>query len=179
MRSPAASSPADAAARLRYVTELRVRTRRAALLPSPALLVPLGAVLLAHAVVLALWPDRSSAATIVWIAALVAARPALRAEWRRARRSPGLVVAARSWGACVAAVCAGSFLAAALGTDALVVAVAAGLVARAALARRTAGALAALAAGVAAVLLAAAGVPDAALEAGLGAALVVAGRAAA
>jgi hypothetical protein len=172
------SSAADAAARLRYVTDVRVRTRRAALLPSPALLVPVGAVLVAHALVRALWPHGGTA-TVVWIAALVAARPALRAEWRRARRSPGLVVAARSWGACVAAVGAGAFPAAALGIDVLVTAVAAGLVARAALARRPLVALAALAAGACAGALAAAGVPAAALEGAVGAALVLAGRAAA
>ena len=170
------SSAADAAARLRYVTDVRVRTRRAALLPTPALLVPVGAVLVAHALVRALWPH-GGAATVVWIAALVAARPALRAEWRRARLSPGLVVAARSWGACVAAVGAGAFLAAALGIDALITAVAAGFVVRAALVRRPAVALAALAAGVAAGVLAAAGVPAAALEGALGVALIAAGRA--
>lgn len=178
MRSPAATSPSDAAARLRHVAELRVRTRRAALLPSPEFLVPVGAVLVAHALVLALWPH-GGAATVVWIAALVVARPALRAQWRRDRLSPGLVVAARSWGACVAAVGAGAFLAAALGIDALVTAVAAGFVVRAGLARRPVVALAALAAGTAAAALTAAGVPAPALEAALGAALIAAGRAAA
>jgi hypothetical protein len=163
-------SAAEAAARLRYLTDARVRTRRAALLPSPGLLVPVGAVLVAHALVLALWPH-SGVAVVVWIAALVVARPALRAEWRRARRSPGVVAAARSWGVCVAAVGAGAFLAAALGIDALVTAVAAGFVARAALARRPVVALAALAAGA----LAAGGIPPAALEGALGVALVAAG----
>jgi hypothetical protein len=169
-----APTAGEAAARLRYVADLRVRTRRAALLPSPGLLVPIGAVLVAHALVLALWPH-GGVATVVWIAAFLAARPALQAEWRRARRAPGLVAAARSWTACVAAVGLGLVVAAALGLDALITAVAAAFVARAALARRPVVALAAVAAAAGAAALVAAGVPAAALEAALGAALVAAG----
>ena len=70
-------SPADAEARLRYVTEVRTSARRAVLLPSLGLLIGLGVVVASHGALPALWPH-GAIVTVAWVAALVLARPALR-----------------------------------------------------------------------------------------------------
>jgi hypothetical protein len=71
----------DAAARLRYVTGVQQRTRRAALAPSLALLA-LGGIVLVHGVLTTVWPH-AALVSAVWIAGAIAARPALR--WLRHR----------------------------------------------------------------------------------------------
>jgi hypothetical protein len=131
----------DAAARLRYVSGVRTRARRAALLPSFALLTALGAVLATHGVLTAVWPHRP-VVSLAWIVGIVAVRPALR------RAAPDVLAAAWLWAACAAAALAGMLAADALGTDPLIAAIAAALVARAALAGMPSAALAVAVAGV-------------------------------
>jgi hypothetical protein len=156
----------DAAARLRYVSGVRTRTRRAALLPSFALLTALGAVLATHGVLIALWPHRP-VVSLAWIAGIVAVRPALR------RAAPDVLAAAWLWAACAAAALAGMLAARALGTDPLIAAIGAALVARAALASMPAAALAVAATGVLVEALS----PRAGAEIAVGAALIAAGLA--
>jgi hypothetical protein len=155
----------DAAAKLRYVAEVRAQTRRAVLLPSFSVLVVVGAVIAMHGVVAGLWPG-STAASAVWVAGLLAARPLL----RRPVGSPRLAVRCAAAGVAVAA------LAALAGANPLISGLAAMLAARAWLARMPAAAAAVVAAGalVDAALLE---VPTAAAEVLLGAALAVAGLA--
>jgi hypothetical protein len=154
----------DAAARLDYVAELRTRTRRAALLPSFTLLAALGAVLVTHGILVALWPHRPVVA-YAWLAVIVAARPLLR------RRGPELLAAAWLWAACAAAALAGMVVADAAGVDPLIAAIAAALAARAAFAGRALAALATL--GLGAVIEALS--PGAAAEIVVGVALIAAG----
>ncbi|HEY7076395.1 MAG TPA: hypothetical protein VH418_13545 [Solirubrobacteraceae bacterium] len=160
------ASPVEAAARLRHVAELRGRARRATLLPSFSLLTGLGAVLVAHGVVVAIWPhDRL--AWLAWLAAVVIARPALRAG-----SADAPLAAARLWVACAAATLAGMVIGEAVGVAPLLNAIGAALALRAALARMPAVALAIVAA-VAAIDVA--GLPTAGVEIVAGAALVAAG----
>jgi hypothetical protein len=159
------ASPVEAAARLRHVTELRGRARRATLLPSFALLAGLGAVLVAHGLVVAAWPH-STVAWFAWLAAVVVARPALRGD----AGLPG----ARLWAACAAAALAGMLLAQALGLDPLLNAIGAALALRAVLARRLAAAVATVAVVAAVDAL---GVSTAAGELAVGAALIAGGLA--
>jgi hypothetical protein len=159
-------SQSDAADRLRYVSGVRTRTRRAALLPSFALLTAVGAVLASHGALMALWPHRPVVA-YAWIAALVAARPALR------RAGPEILAAAWLWAACVAAALLGMVAADALGADPLIAAIAAALALRAAFSGMPAAALAILTTGALVEALA----PGAGAEIALGAALIFAGLA--
>jgi hypothetical protein len=157
-------SQSDAAARLRYVAGVRTRTRRAALLPSWALLTALGAVLATHGVLMALWPHRP-VVSYAWLAAIVVARPVVR------RAGPDILAAAWLWAACAAAAIAGMIVADALGSDALVGAIAAALALRCAFAGMPLAALVVAAAGLAIE----ATTPGAATEIVLGAALIVVG----
>jgi hypothetical protein len=159
------ASPAEAAARLRQVAELRGRARRATLLPSFVLLAGLGAVLVAHGLVVSVWPH-SSLAWLAWLAAVVVARPALRGD-------TGLP-AARLWAACAAAALGGMLVGEALGLDPLLNAIAAALALRAVLARRPAAAVAAVAVVAAVDAL---GISTAAGELAVGMALIAAGLA--
>jgi hypothetical protein len=153
----------DAAAKLRYVTDVRAQTRRAVLLPSFSVLVVVGAVIGTHGVATGLWAG-SAAASAVWVAGLLAARLLL----RRPLGSP------RLFARCAAVGVAAAVLAALTGANPLISGLAAVLAARAWLARMPLVALGALATGalVDAALLE---VPTAAAEVLLGAALAVAG----
>jgi hypothetical protein len=153
----------DAAAKLRYVADVRAQTRRAVLLPSCSVLVVVGAVIATHGVVAGLWPG-STAAAVVWVAGLLAARPLL----RRPVGSPRLAARCAALGVAVAA------LAALAGANPLISGLAAMLAARAWLARMPLVAVGALLTGglVDAALLE---LPTAAAEVLLGAALAVAG----
>jgi hypothetical protein len=159
------ASPVEAAARLRHVVELRGRARRATLLPSFALLAGLGAVLVAHGLVVAAWPH-SSVAWLAWLAAILVARPALRGGTD--------LPAARLWAACAAAALAGMLVAEAAGFDPLLHSIGAALALRAALARRP---VAAVAVVVVVAAVDALGVSTAAGELAVGAALITAGLA--
>jgi hypothetical protein len=159
-------SPSDAAARLRYVSGVRTRARRAALLPSWALLAALGVVLATHGVLTALWPHRPVVA-LAWLAAIVVVRPALR------RAGPDIRAAAWLWAACAAAALAGMVVADAAGTDPLIAAIAAALALRCAFAGLPLAAIAVLGAGLVVEALA----PGPAAEIALGAAMIVAGLA--
>jgi hypothetical protein len=159
-------SQSDAADRLRYVSGVRARTRRAALLPSWGLLTALGAILATHGVLKLLWPDRPIA-WFAWLAAILVVRPALR------RAGPDIRAAAWLWAACVAAALAGLVVALAAGTDPLIAAIAATLAVRCALAGMAGAALAVAAAGVAVEAL----TPGPGTEIALGAAMIVAGLA--
>jgi len=77
-------SPSQAAHRLRYLSEVQRRTRRASLSPAFGLLV-VGALALAHGVVITLWPH-SRVDWLVLVAALVAVRPLQRWLGRRLER---------------------------------------------------------------------------------------------
>lgn len=68
--------PAHAAARLRYVSGIQERTRRAAVAPSFAL-IALGLIVMTHGAVATAWPH-AALASIVWVAVAIAVRPALR-----------------------------------------------------------------------------------------------------
>lgn len=144
---------------------MRAQTRRAVLLPSFTVLVVVGAVVATHGVVAGLWPD-STAASVVWVAGLLAVRPLL----RRPVASPRLAARCAAVGVAVAA------LAALAGANPLISGLAAMLAARAWLARMPLSAVAALPAGalVDAALLE---LPTAASEVVVGAALAVAGLA--
>ena len=94
-------SARDAAARLRYVSGVRERTRRAALAPSLAL-VALGTVVLTHGVLKTVWPH----ATVAWIVLVVgvlAVRPAMRWLIIRSEERRGLHASMRLRFACGAA----------------------------------------------------------------------------
>jgi len=166
-----AMSDGDAAARLRYVSGVRTRARRAALLPSYALLAALGAVLATHGVLTALFPHRA-VASLAWLVAIVLVRPAL-----RRRPGPEIMAAAWLWAACVAAALAGVVAADALGVDPLIAAIAGALALRGVLAGMPAAAFGALAGGVVAEALVGSGVAGASAEAALGAILIAAGLA--
>jgi hypothetical protein len=74
-------SATQAADRLRYLTEVQRRTRRASLSPAFGLLV-VGVVAVAHGLVITLWPH-TSVEWLVLVAAIVAVRPLHR--WLRRR----------------------------------------------------------------------------------------------
>lgn len=94
-------SARDAAARLRYVSGVRERTRRAALAPSLAV-AALGAVVLTHGVLKTVWPH-ATAAWIVLVAGLLAVRPAIRWLIARSEERRGLHAGIRLRFACGAA----------------------------------------------------------------------------
>jgi hypothetical protein len=112
----------DAAARLRYMTGIQTRTRRAALLPWFALLW-LGAVVAAHGALAALWPH-SRAVTLAWIGALVAIRPLVRWLRRRLADRRGLYGSRRLRVACSGAALLAAAAAIAVGASPLVCAIA-------------------------------------------------------
>lgn len=114
--------PAHAAARLRYVSGVQERARRAALAPSFAL-IALGLIVLAHGAVAAAWP-RAALASIVWVAAAIAVRPVLRILRRRMAEQRGLHGLTRLRLATGAVGLATAGVAIALGTDPLISAIA-------------------------------------------------------
>jgi hypothetical protein len=114
----------DAAARLRYVTGVQQRTRRAALAPSFALLA-MGAIVLVHGVLSTAWPH-AALVSAVWVAGAIAARPALRWLRNRISQRRGLHGSARARLIVGAAGLATAAAAVALGADPLISAIAAG-----------------------------------------------------
>jgi hypothetical protein len=143
---PNEMSHADAAARLRYLGEVRQRARRASLAPSFALLI-LGAIAVVHGLLATLWPH-ASALGVIWIAALIAIRPLLRVLLRRQERRRGVQARPRLRLASAAAAVAFVAIAIASGADAMVAAIAAAGAFAAYLARMPAVAVAALAVGI-------------------------------
>lgn len=113
----------DAAARLRYLSGVRERTRRATLAPSLAL-VALGAVLLAHGFLKTVWPH-ATVASIVLIVGVVAIRPLARWWIVRSAERRGLHGSMRLRVACGAAGVAGVAVAIAIGANPLISAIAA------------------------------------------------------
>jgi hypothetical protein len=165
-------SPAQAAARLRHMEAVRARARAAALAPSFAL-IALGVVALSHGLLATAWPH-ARALTIVWVAAVVAVRPALRVLRRRVERGRG-VESRRLPLTCAAGAVAVVAVAIAVGADPLVGAVAAATAVAAALAGMPAVALAAVAAGLAGDAVVATGAAAATGEVVAGAGLLAAG----
>jgi hypothetical protein len=116
-------SPAHAAERLRQLEDVRARARRVSLLPSFAFVL-VGTVLLAHAVLVAVWPGER-VVSIVWLAALALARPAIVWQRRRADVQRGVVPAARFRYVCAAVAVLAALTAIAAGVSPLLSAVAA------------------------------------------------------
>jgi hypothetical protein len=81
--------PTDAATRLRYLNEVQQRTRRAAFSPVLGLLC-VGAIVIAHGLVVTVWPH-ASLEWVVWVAALVAVRPLMRWLRHRVEQKRGVV----------------------------------------------------------------------------------------
>lgn len=172
-----AMSYADAAARLRYVSGVRARARRAVLLPTFGGLAGLGAVLATHGLLTALFAHRELTSA-VWMAGIVVARPALRRQWRGPASGAELLAAARLWLGCALAAVAVAVAASAAGLDPIVAGIAAAVASRAALARMAPAALVAVAGGAVVEALLAHGVPTWAGEVVAGAGLIAAGLAA-
>jgi hypothetical protein len=124
-------SRGDAAMRLRYVTGMRTRARRAVLLPSPTIFTAMGALVGTHGLLIAIWPHRT-ASTIGWLVGAFVARALLLRQWRRMDRGR-LRAATRLWLPCVAIGVLGLPLALTVGVDPLVTSIAATLAARAVL----------------------------------------------
>jgi phosphatidylserine synthase len=116
-------SPADAAARLSYLDTVQQKVRRAALAPGFAL-VMLGAVALAHGLLVALGPH-GKLDWVVWIVALVAVRPLLRVLRRRLEQLRGMEINPRLRLAAIAGALVFAVLAIATGANPLVSALAA------------------------------------------------------
>lgn len=107
-------SGTDAATRLRYLSEVQQRTRRAALSPAFGLLF-VGAIAVTHGLAVTLWPH-SRVEWLVWLGALVAVRPLMRWLRRRLEQRRGIEGQWRARVACAAA--AVGFLVLAFGTGA-------------------------------------------------------------
>ncbi len=140
-------SHADAAARLRHVAGVQQRVRRASLTPSFALLA-VGAIAVCHGVLATLSPHARTL-SVLWVVALIAARPGLRVLHRRLDRRRGLESSGRLRLACAAAAAAFVAVAVVIGADPFVSAIAAATALAAYLAGMTAVAIAALGVGVA------------------------------
>jgi hypothetical protein len=122
----------DAVARLDYVRGVRERVRRTALAPSLALVV-LGAVLLAHGVLRAMWPH-TAVVSIIFLGSVLAARPLVRWLIARSEQRRGLLGSIRLRLICGAAGILGVAIAILLGGNALISAAAAAAAAAAYLA---------------------------------------------
>jgi len=140
-------SPSDAASRLRYMDGVRARARRALLVPA-FVAVALGAVVVAHGALIALWPH-GALLSIAWIACLIAARPGLVWQRRRLERRRGLLGRRRLRVACAVAGSIAAVAAVVASADPLVSAAAASVALAAYLGDVPAVAIAALVAGVA------------------------------
>jgi hypothetical protein len=160
-----------AAARLRHLSEVRRRARRAALAPSSALLA-LGAVAVIHGALALAWPH-AAVLSAVWVGAVVAVRPVL----RRARRRRGLEAARRLPFVCAAVAVAIAAVSVAAGASPLVSAVATAGALAASLAGMPAIAAAAMVSGLTGDALVAQGLAPAAGELIAGAGLLAAGLA--
>jgi hypothetical protein len=107
-------SGTEAATRLRYLSEVQQRTRRAALSPAFGLLF-VGAIAVTHGLVVTVWPH-SRVEWLVWLGALVAVRPLMRWLRRRLEQRRGFESGWHARLACAAAALA--FLVLAFGTGA-------------------------------------------------------------
>ena len=170
---PPVMSGADAASRLRYVAGVQIRARRAVLAPS-FLLVSLGALVLSHAALVAVWP-RGAGVTIFWLAVIVAARPGLFWLRRRIEEREDLRGAMRLRLICAAAALTAAALAFGIGASPLVTAIAVATAVTAYLAGMPSVALAAVLIGVVGDELLANGVSSPVGELVFGAGLVVVG----
>jgi hypothetical protein len=121
LTDPPGMSHADAAARLRYVSAVRARARRAGLAPAFAL-TALGAVVAAHGLLRTVSPPRT-ALTIAWLVGLLAIRLGVSWQRRRAQHRRGVVGPMRLRVACGAAGAIAAVLAVVVGGDPLVSAV--------------------------------------------------------
>jgi hypothetical protein len=166
-------SPADAASRLRYMDGVRARARRAVLVPA-FVAVALGAVVVVHGALIALWPH-GALLSIAWIACLIAARPGLVWQRRRLERRRGLLGRRRLRVACAVAGTVAAVAAVVVSADPLVSAAAASVALAAYLGDVPAVAIAALVAGVAGEMALVDGASRPAGELLVGAGLVAAG----
>jgi hypothetical protein len=121
LTDPPGMSSADAAARLRYVSAVRTRARRAGLAPAFAL-TALGAIVAAHGLLRTVSP-RNAVLTIAWITVLLVVRVGVGWQRRRAQRNRGVVGPMRLRVACGVAGALAAVLAVAVGGDPLVSAV--------------------------------------------------------
>jgi hypothetical protein len=168
-------SARDAAARLRYVSGVRERTRRATLEPSLAL-VALGAIVLAHGFLKTLWPH-AAVVSVILVAAAVVIRPGLRWLIARLEEGRGLRGSMRLRVACGAAGALGVSVAIAIGANPLISAIAAATAVAAYLAGLPALSAAAVAAGLIGDVMIAHGIAPSVTEVIVGAGLIVAGAA--
>ncbi len=168
-------SARDAADRLRYLSGVRERTRRATLAPSLAL-VALGAVLLAHGLLKTLWPN-ATVVSVVLIAGVVTIRPLVRWWIVRAEERRGLRGSMRLRVACGAAGVVGVAVAIAIGANPLISAIAAATAVAAYLAGLPTLSAAAVAAGLIGDVMIARGMPPSVGEIIIGAGLIVLGTA--
>jgi hypothetical protein len=166
-------SPADAASRLRYMDAVRARARRAVLVPA-FVAVALGAVVVVHGALIALWPH-GALLSIAWIACLIAVRPGLVWQRRRLERRRGLLGRRRLRVACAVAGTIAAVVAVVASADPLVSAAAASVALAAYLGDVPAVAIAALVAGVAGELALVDGASRPAGELLVGAGLVAVG----
>jgi hypothetical protein len=166
-------SPGAAASRLRYVEGVRRRTRRAALVPSAALLVA-GAIVLAHGLLATVW-SHAALVSIVWVAALFAVRPVLR--WLRTRIAErrGLDGSMRLRLACAAAALVAVGVAIAFGANPLFSAIAAATAVAAYLGGLTSIAIAAVVIGVMGDIVVARGMQPSVAQLVVGLGIVAAG----
>jgi hypothetical protein len=166
-------SPADAASRLRYMDAVRARARRAVLVPA-FVAVALGAVVVVHGALIALWPH-GALLSIAWIACVIAARPGLVWQRRRLERRRGVLGRRRLRVACAVGASIAAVAAVAASADPLVSAAAASVALAAYLGEVPAVALAALVAGVAGEMALVDGAPRPVGELLVGAGLATAG----
>jgi hypothetical protein len=166
-------SASDAASRLRYMDGVRARARRAVLVPA-FVAVALGAVVVVHGALIALWPH-GAVLSIAWIACLIAARPGLVWQRRRLERRRGLLGRRRLRVACAVAGTIAAVAAVVASADPLVSAAAASVALAAYLGDVPAVAIAALVAGVAGEMALVDGASRPAGELLVGAGLIAAG----
>ena len=175
--SPAPAAPemsaSDAASRLRYMDGVKARARRAVLVPA-FVAVALGAVVVVHGALIALWPH-GALLSIAWIACLIAARPGLVWQRRRLERRRGLQGRWRLRVACALAGTVAAVAAVVASADPLVSAAAASVALAAYLGDVPAVAIAALVAGVAGEMALVDGASRPAGELLVGAGLIAAG----
>jgi hypothetical protein len=163
----------DAAARLRYVTSVQERTRRAALAPSYALIL-LGALVVVHGALATVWPH-AALITITWVAVIIAIRPVLLWLRRRLEKRRGLYGSLRlRLGVGAAGLCAAA-VAIAFGANPFLASIAAATAVTAYVGGLPSIATAAIVVGIVADVVAAEGATPAAGELVFGAGLIAVG----
>jgi hypothetical protein len=164
----------DAAARLRYVSSVQERTRRALLAPSYALIL-LGALVAVRGALATVWPH-AALVTITWLAVIIAARPLLLWLRRRLEAQRGIYSSLRLRLGVGAAGLAAAAVAIGFGVNPFLASIAAATAVTTYLAGLPGIAAAALVAGIVADVVAAEGSTPAAGELLFGAALIAVGR---